>query len=133
MAAKPPRSEPAAETDPPNPEEGPPIALAAWEHVRGSVLNYGVPALAGRMRTAEEFTALAGAVEEAIMRFEPCLRQVRVSLGESAEHAGLLTSPFEMLIEGELWGYPLPEQLVVRTVIDLDLGRVQVATNAALP
>jgi hypothetical protein len=32
-------------------------------------------------------------------------------------------SPLAFLIEGELWGYPLSEQLYLRTVLDLEEGR----------
>ena len=35
-------------------------------------------------------------------------------------------SPVTLVIEGELWGYPLPEQLRVRTLLDLEEGKARV-------
>jgi predicted component of type VI protein secretion system len=34
-------------------------------------------------------------------------------------------------IEAQLWGQPMPQQLVLRTSIDVDSGRVSVADSGA--
>lgn len=98
--------------------------------VEASVLNYGIPALAGRVRGPDDLVEFARAVERAIERYEPRLRRVRVRTAGAAADAGpaaALTSPLGLVIEGELWGDPLPEQLLIRAVLDLDAGRVEVA------
>lgn len=102
--------------------------LSRWPCAEASVVNYGIPALAGRIRTHEDFVDFSQRLERAIERHEPRLRRVRVQLGESATaNLGTLTSPIDLVIEGELWGFPVFEHLLVRTVLDLDAGRVQVA------
>ncbi|MBL6458651.1 type VI secretion system baseplate subunit TssE [Belnapia sp. T6] len=110
------------------PEEGEPT-LPGLPCVAASVLNYGIPALAGRVHDAEGLLALARHIERAIRRHEPRLRNLRVrpasetpaSLGAAAPAA----CPVALTIEGELWGYPVPEHLLVRTVLDFDAGRAE--------
>jgi type VI secretion system protein ImpF len=110
------------------PEDGSEAALSRHPAAQASVLNYGIPALAGRVRTLDDFADLAQRIERAIERHEPRLRHVRVRPAESgAEGANALTSPLGLVIEGELWGHPLSEHLLVRTILDLDAGRVEVA------
>lgn len=100
-------------------------AFAGLPCSRDSVLNYGIPSLAGRIRTTADYDVLAREVEAAIMRFEPRIRGVRVRPeGHEADFA--VRSPVTLVIEGELWGYPLPEQLRVRTVLDLEEGKARV-------
>lgn len=107
-------------------EEGEPIAaFAGLPHARASVLNYGIPPLAGRVRTTADYETLAREVETALARFEPRLREVKVRVeGHEADLA--VRSPVTLLIEGELWGYPLAEALRVRTLLDLEQGRAEV-------
>ena len=81
------------------------------------------------MRTPADYEALARGVEAAIARFEPRLRAVRVHLeGHDADAA--VRSPVTLIIEGELWGYPLPETLRVRTLLDLEEGRARIEGTA---
>jgi type VI secretion system protein ImpF len=100
-------------------------AFAGLPRARDSVLNYGIPPLAGRVRTPADYETLAREVEAAIARFEPRLRQVRVHPeGHDADAA--VRSPVTLIIEGELWGYPLPERLQVRTLLDLEAGKARI-------
>jgi type VI secretion system protein ImpF len=112
-----------AETD-----EGGEPAFSRHPAVQASVLNYGIPALAGRVRTLDDFAELAGRIERAIERHEPRLQQVRVRPAEAlSPDSAALTNPLDLVIEGELWGHPVAEHLLVRTVLDLDAGRVEIA------
>ncbi len=115
----------AAEEEPGDGEES---ALSRHPAAQASVLNYGIPALAGRVRTLDDFAELAQRIERAIERHEPRLRHVRVRPAESgAAGANALTSPLDLVIEGELWGHPLPEHLLVRTPLALAAARGEVA------
>ena len=103
-------------------------ALSRWPCVEASVVNYGIPAIAGRVRTHEDIVAFSRQLERAIEHHEPRLQRVRVQLGESmVADLGALTSPIDLVIKGELWGFPVFEHLLVRTILDLDAGRVEVA------
>jgi type VI secretion system protein ImpF len=103
-------------------------AFGALPRAAASVLNYGIPALAGRVYNSESLLELAGQIECAIRRHEPRLRNVRVRPVAAAASGGAAsTCPVELTIEGELWGYPVPEHLLVRTILDLDAGRIELA------
>src|SRR6185503_4264836 len=46
-------------------------ALGEWHYVRESVLNYGLPALSGRLVSGLDLTELERAMREAILAYEP--------------------------------------------------------------
>jgi type VI secretion system protein ImpF len=98
--------------------------LSRYPHVERSVVNYGMPSLAGRMVTSVDPKIIAQRIRDAITTFEPRLQRVQVS-PEKFEHPDEMTLSFR--IEAELWGQPLPQHLVLRTSIDIDTGDVKVA------
>jgi type VI secretion system protein ImpF len=92
---------------------------------RDSVLNYGIPPLAGRVRTTDDYEVLARGIEAAIARFEPRLAKIKVRVA-SDEGVDTVKSPVTLIIEGELWGYPVSETLRVRTLLDLEEGKARI-------
>jgi type VI secretion system protein ImpF len=64
-------------------------------------------------------------ISEAICLFEPRINpstlEVRAVAGAKRDSNGL-----SIEIRGELWAYPIPEQLYVRSEIDLDTGEYTV-------
>jgi type VI secretion system protein ImpF len=112
--------------------------LSGFPLVQQSVLNYGIPPLAGRMRTDDDFRVLARQIEQTIERYEPRLRGVCVTVtppddgaDEGADSGGGPSRGF--VVEGELWGYPFPEHIWVRTLLDLDAGRIEVRAEDVRP
>lgn len=103
------------------------VDLSAWPHVQGSVINFGMPSLAGRMARTVDPQQIASAIELAIRRFEPRLSGLRVSaeMGEEGKETHVLA----FRIEAMLWGQPMPQQLILRTSIDVDTGAVNVADS----
>lgn len=98
--------------------------LARFPRVRSSVLNYGMRSLAGRSAAAVDPIETAAGIEEAIRRFEPRLRKVRVSPETRGD--GIEAHQLSFRIDAELWGQPVPQQLVLRTRIETDTGNVTV-------
>ena len=99
---------------------------AKYPHVARSVLNFGLPDLAGVTSSAVDTDELARLVRQLIWDFEPRIRrhtlQVRAITGtDDAAHKSLV---FE--IEGELWAQPVPLELLVKTELDLETGDVAV-------
>jgi type VI secretion system protein ImpF len=103
--------------------------LSELPEVQRSVLNYGMPSLAGRASALVDMRQIARTVEEVIRQFEPRLVQVRVvpdtnrDVGEEHEIA--------LRIEAELWGLPVPQHLVLRTRISTESGDVNVSDAGA--
>jgi type VI secretion system protein ImpF len=101
------------------------VDLAPYPEVRTSVLNFGMPSLAGRAARSVDPHQIAATIEAAIRRFEPRLSALRVTpeMGEEGSETHVLA----FRIEAQLWGQPAPQQLVLRTRIDVDSGSVDVA------
>ena len=97
--------------------------LIAFPHVRQSVLNYGIPDLTGTTAANADRTTLERLLRQAILNFEP--RILKTSLKVRAKTTGdHNTIIFD--IEGELWAQPVPERLYLKTILDLELGSVEV-------
>jgi type VI secretion system protein ImpF len=103
------------------------VDLAGHPNVAKSVLNYGLPDLAGHTATGIDVAKLEGLLRRAICDYEPRLiqRTVRVHLVVDQNTMSHNSMRFE--IEAELYAQPLPLQLYLRTEIDLEDGDVRVA------
>lgn len=102
--------------------------LSRAPHTRRSVVNFGLPALSGRPATAIDVATLERAIREAILDFEPrilrdTLRVRAVLQASQLDHHNVIG----VEIQGHLWAQPMPLDLLVRTEIDLETGRVEVA------
>jgi type VI secretion system protein ImpF len=100
---------------------GPPD-LDDFPEVRRSVVNYGVPAFAGRSSRDFDREALAKELKAVLAAFEPRLKEsaTRVTVSTSDKAAGLAIE-----IDGLLIMAPAPERLRLRTMVDLDTGRAR--------
>jgi len=100
--------------------------LGALAHVRESVLNYGMPPLAGRAPGSIDLEAIARTLESVIRQFEPRLSQVRV-LPDAQRSAG--DHHLSLRIDAQLWGQPMPQHLVLRTRISTDSGVISISES----
>ncbi|HEX7500887.1 MAG TPA: type VI secretion system baseplate subunit TssE [Polyangia bacterium] len=94
--------------------------------VARSVLNYGMPDLAGRTTSGVDTTVLEQAIRKAILDFEPRLvaKTLRVKLFVDEKQMNHNAMSFD--IEAELWAQPLPLRLFLRTAVDLETGTIDV-------
>jgi type VI secretion system protein ImpF len=94
--------------------------------VERSVLNYGMPDLAGRTTSSVNTTELEQAIRKVILDFEPRLvaRTLRVKLFVDERQMNHNAMSFD--IEAELWAQPLPLRLFLRTSVDLETGSIDV-------
>jgi type VI secretion system protein ImpF len=98
--------------------------LEAVPHVRSSVLNFGMPSLAGRAASSVSAAQLARRIEAVIRNFEPRLTKVRVSHDPEGERAQEPEMSFR--IDAQLWSQPAPHQVVLHTRINTESGEVHV-------
>ncbi len=94
------------------------LDIEAYPHAAASVLNFGIPALAGRTGIDPEI--VASELEQAIRRFEPRLRAGTVRVRPVAEKQAGHVIAFD--IEAVLWSQPVSLRLLMRTLIDLENG-----------
>lgn len=100
--------------------------LARAPHVRRSVINFGLPALSGRPASAVAAPELERSIRQAIVEFEPRILpstlEVRAVIrAEQLDHHNVVG----VEIRGQLWAQPVPIELLVRTEIDLETGKVE--------
>lgn len=101
-------------------------------HIATSVLNYGLPDLAGSDVSALTAGTLERLIRDALWAFEPRLSResVRVTaLGDAKGRAHGHVIRFE--IEADMWSQPYPERLFLRTELDLEAGEVRVSDASA--
>jgi type VI secretion system protein ImpF len=113
-------------------QPGPAIDFGAAPYARQSVLNFGLPALAGTSASMLEGADLERAIRDAIRDFEPRILpetlRVRALLNpESIDHHNVVG----VEIQGQLWAQPVPLELLVRTEIDLETGKVEISDLGA--
>lgn len=92
-----------------------------------SVLNLGLPPLAGQLASKIDAAVLERVIRDAIVRFEP--RILRESLRVRALEATSVLDTHNVIefeIRGHLWSQPIPLEILLRTQIDLEAGQVEV-------
>jgi len=100
--------------------------LEAHPDVQRSVLNYGMPDLAGRTVSSVDPRALERLLVKVIADFEPRLLKSSVKVKIIADAEKMNHNAMCFGIEAELWAQPLPLRLFLRTDIDLETGTVSV-------
>ena len=99
----------------------------SWPMVRKSVLNYGLPPLAGVAASGLDLRKLERALRQAILDFEPRILADSVSVkalvdGQPGDHHNVIS----LHIEALLWAQPVPIELLLRTQFDLESGQNRV-------
>ena len=107
------------------------VDLEPYAEVRRSVLNYGLRSLAGRPVTSIDPNEVARRIRDSISFFEPRLRKIRVTPETQDRPSEGMTISF--LVEAELWGQPVAQQLSLRTSIDVETGDVAVSDRPGRP
>ena len=90
-----------------------------------SVLNFGTRDLCGLISSSLDLGTLEEEIADAMRRLEPRINPgslVVTAVSGSKKFANGIA----IEIRGDLWAYPVPEQLYVRTEIDLDTGKYAV-------
>ena len=98
--------------------------------VAESVVNFGLPELAGVSANGLDRGVLERMVRQAIWNFEPRILRHTVKVRAFVSEDLMSRNALAFIIEGELWGQPLPTRLYLRTEIDLDTGNVAVSETA---
>jgi type VI secretion system protein ImpF len=104
------------------------VDMTKAPYARRSVVNYGLPAFSGTWASALDVTDLERAIRQAILDFEPRILpatlQVRALIQpDRLDHHNVIG----VEIHGHLWAQPVPLDLLVRTEIDLETGKVEIA------
>ena len=104
----------------------PVLDLDDYPAVRTSVINYGIPTVAGLTASGLDLKKLESQVRDSIIAYEPRIleKDLRVTAYYSDELMSRKTLMFE--IDGELWAQPVPLRMYLRTELDLETGKVTI-------
>ncbi|MBZ9664115.1 type VI secretion system baseplate subunit TssE [Pseudomonas sp. LMG 31766] len=91
-----------------------------------SVINYGLPALAGSSVSGVDIAALENIIQRAIITFEPRILAHSVRVRAHVGHEQMNHNALSFEIQGDLWAQPVALSLLLRTEVDLESGHVQV-------
>jgi type VI secretion system protein ImpF len=103
------------------------IDMQPIPHVASSVLNYGMPPLAGALISRLEISKLEMTIKQAIITYEPRIlaNSLKVKAqqfdGDDDMHNRIWFS-----LSGMLWAQPVPLEFVIRTELDLETGQIVV-------
>jgi type VI secretion system protein ImpF len=101
--------------------------LSAHPQVIDSVLNYGLPDLAGKNVSALSAEDLERDLRRTILRFEPRILPQSLKIRAVVDEGRMSQNAILFDIEGELWGQPAPQQLYLKTEVDLESGAFEVS------
>lgn len=92
-----------------------------------SVLNYGLPSLAGSSLADIGEAQMCARIKQAILRYEPRLlpNSLQINLTK-ASYSDESHNTIGVEIDAQLWCQPLPLQMYMRTDLDLELGSARV-------
>lgn len=91
-----------------------------------SVINFGLPALAGNSVSNIDVTALEGLIHDAITTFEPRILASTLRVRAQVGYGEMNHNALSFEIEGDLWAQPVALPLLLRTDLDLESGHVRV-------
>lgn len=90
-----------------------------------SVLNFGIPPLAGASLSGIDLADLENALRQAILDFEPRILPDSLTVrGIPPEEAIDRHNVLSFEIGGRLWAQPYPLELLLKTDLDLETGSV---------
>jgi len=103
--------------------------LEGMPHVQNSVLNYGFKDLSGQTLSGLDTAQIEASLLETIIAFEPRIQGKSIAIKLKVDPARMSHNALIFSIEGELWAYPIPLQLFLKTQIDLEDGSLMVSES----
>lgn len=91
-----------------------------------SVLNFGMPPLAGHTASSIDVQAVEALLAETIATYEPRILKGSLRIRAQLESGEMNHNALSFEIEGDLWAEPVPLRLLLSTALDLETGHVKV-------
>jgi type VI secretion system protein ImpF len=107
--------------------------LSNHPEVAKSVVNFGLPDLAGHTASSVRTDQLQEAFRQAILNFEPRLLSASVEVTLEKDDTQMNANALVFTISADLWAQPLPLHILLRTQVDLENGTVEVLEGGASP
>ena len=115
------------DTDEPKVWEG--FDAEAYPETARSVVNYGIPNLAGQALASRDTFDIERAVREAILNFEPRILPDSLDVQVRADFSALNRNRLVIELHGQVWGIPVPLEFFLWTELDVETGEVHVSPD----
>lgn len=102
------------------------VDLDSVSAVKTSVLNFGIPTIAGLTASGLGLAKLERQVRNAIIAFEPRLLNDKLTVEAILADEEMSRNTLVFDINGELWAQPVPLRMHLRTELDLETGKVSI-------
>jgi type VI secretion system protein ImpF len=92
-----------------------------------SVINFGLPALSGQTASTLDILDLERGIRQSILDFEPRIISATLEVQAITAEAPLDNhNVVSVEIRGSLWAHPVPLEMLLRTEVDLETGKVEI-------
>lgn len=102
------------------------LPLDKFPLAKYSVLNFGIPSLAGYRFSENELNGMAKRVELALAYFEPRILKNSLKVSVANDKGANLHNLARFRIEATYWFEPCPLDMVIRAQWDMDAGNVEI-------
>jgi len=102
------------------------LPLDDYPRVRSSVVNFGIPPLAGSRFTASELETVALQMQRRIAFFEPRILEKTLKVSVIREAQANEYNHAHFRIEATFWFEPYPIDMVIRAKWDMETGGVEI-------
>ena len=99
--------------------------LSKFPEVESSVLNFGIDDLCGFSYEGADLNLLQQSIKDSIIRFEPRLDPETLVVRLFRPEDGSSMSSFEVEISGTIIATPVPEELIIHSLVDAESGRFE--------
>jgi len=102
------------------------LPLGKYPRVKSSVVNFGIPPLAGARFTASELETVAAQMQRRIAFFEPRILEKSLKVSVIRETQTNEYNHAHFRIEATFWFEPYPIDMVIRAKWDMETGGVEI-------
>jgi type VI secretion system protein ImpF len=102
------------------------VPLDDYPQVANSVLNYGVPDLAGTHMSGRNVPDLERRITAALNLFEPRILRHSMKVTMTLKAGETDRRALTFTVQGDLWAQPVPQSMFLKTELDLDTGAVTI-------
>lgn len=99
--------------------------LQAHPQVKNSTLNFGIRSLCGRSSESTSGGVLEEDIIKAIEAFEPRIDPGSLTVEIKEDTQSKAKNELVIEIRGDLWARPMPEEMLIKTKIDLETGELK--------
>ena len=102
------------------------LDLDGFPRVKRSVINFGIPTLAGERLSESDLGGVAEGIKDAILRFEPRILEKSLAVTVAHEDGVELYNRAHFRIKASYWFEPYPIDMLIHAQWDMETGGVEV-------